>query len=107
MIVGIVRSAKTTSASSPLSLVRRLDAWARAFVQRPDVKVVEHQRGKPWKTAERAIYAGDEVLAFYQEANGYVLEWSLLGERIGHPTAVGRPRVRCRRPDGPLPRLRP
>ena len=27
--------------------------------------------------------------------------------RIGHPTAVRRPRVRCRRPDRPLPRLRP
>ena len=74
-----------------LSLVSRLDAWARAFVQRPDVKVSEHKRGKAWKSADNAIYAGAEILAFYTEANGYTLEWSLEGEpdvvsRLGIPS---------------------
>lgn len=74
-----------------LSLVARVDAWARAFVQRPDVKVGEHKRGKAWKSADGSIYAGSEVLAFYTEANGYTLEWSLRSDpevvsRLGIPS---------------------
>ena len=74
-----------------LSLVARLDAWARAFAQRPDVKVGEHKRGKAWKSADSAIYAGSEILAFYTEANGYTLEWSLRNDpeevsRVGIPS---------------------
>ncbi len=82
---------RTTKSEQGLSLVARLDAWARAFVQRPDVMVSEHKRGKAWKSADKAIYAGAEILAFYTEANGYTLEWAPRDEpdvvsRLGIPT---------------------
>jgi hypothetical protein len=57
------------------ALLARLDAWVKAFSRRPDVKVLAHKRGKPWKAAEGSIYAGPEIASFYGAANGYTFEW--------------------------------
>jgi hypothetical protein len=56
-------------------LLARLDAWTKAFSTRSDVKVINHKRGKPWKGADGAIYAGPEITSFYTASNGYAFEW--------------------------------
>ena len=76
--------AKKKSSKSP-SLLERLDAWARVFVTRKDVVIHKYERGKPWKSADRSIYAGPDVLAFYREANGFELDWSLTDAPEGSP----------------------